>query len=583
MNRGKPNRVIALFALAMCLFSLSRITVITASPAPADSVHSHMVFDYEPWRWEHPLPAAKLAADLNVGEPRTVRMIYFLPKDRQPQPDINATFDTLIRQVQQSYAEQMENHGFGRRTFQFETDADGSALVHHVKGKFDDAHYRTDMFYTVRDEVTELFDPTKNIYLVSLDVSDAPYCGLALPWGPEGGMAVIDYEIFENEHAWSCGNVAVIAHELGHTFGVAHDYFRNAVRSPSSYHTDWMVTSFAAAEWLAAHRYFNAGKSYPERDEPTTIQMHPPHGVPPNAIRLRFEVTDHDGLHQTQLHNSTDEAVDFRGINGEMATVEFVTPEVTEAPGNEVVLRVVDVYGNVKSFRYPIDILALLTPEKVSILDGNLAAVLRDTLDLAPGETVTQLDMLRIRKFQASSRQITDLTGLEHAVNLIDLDLRGNEIHDITPLAGLIILEVLGLGNNSISDIQPLMQMNNLQRLHLSGNSVSDLSPLAGLTNLKVIWLSGNPIGSTAPLHGLLRRNPFLDIHGVTIAPAAQCPGDFDNNGMVNIPDFLLFVKVFGTSSGDATYNALMDMDGSGVVDIPDFLLFVGVFGTTCE
>ena len=60
-------------------------------------------------------------------------------------------------------------------------------------------------------------------------------------------------------------------------------------------------------------------------------------------------------------------------------------------------------------------------------------------------------------------------------------------------------------------------------------------------------------------------------------------PGDFDDNGMVNIADFLLFTGVFGTSSGDANYNALMDMDGNGKIGISDFLSFVGVFGTTCE
>ena len=61
------------------------------------------------------------------------------------------------------------------------------------------------------------------------------------------------------------------------------------------------------------------------------------------------------------------------------------------------------------------------------------------------------------------------------------------------------------------------------------------------------------------------------------------CPGDFDNNGIVEFADFLSFVAVYGTSSGDANYNALMDMDGNGVIDFRDFLLFAGVFGTTCE
>lgn len=77
-----------------------------------------------------------------------------------------------------------------------------------------------------------------------------------------------------------------------------------------------------------------------------------------------------------------------------------------------------------------------------------------------------------------------------------------------------------------------------------------------------------------------------LDVSNAVLSftqQAAICPGDFDDNGMVNIADFLLFTGVFGTSSGDANYNALMDMDGNGEIGIADFLLFANVFGTTCE
>ena len=39
-----------------------------------------------------------------------VRLIYFLPKDRQPQADIDAKFDEWIKEVQHRYANQMEEH-----------------------------------------------------------------------------------------------------------------------------------------------------------------------------------------------------------------------------------------------------------------------------------------------------------------------------------------------------------------------------------------------------------------------------------------------------------------------------------------
>ena len=484
-----------LFALIGLI--LSPPTVVYASSLPPDRVPFCAPFDYEQWRRDHPLPAGKRLAGLNVGEPRTVRLIYFIPNDRTPQQDIDAKMDEVMKNVQLSYEEVMEYHGFGRRTFTLETDATGKAVVHHVKGKFNDEYYHTDTFRKVIDEETaEQFDPSANIYLVMLDVIDSP-CGLGGSFGPEGGVGLISA---------SCFNVFVAAHELGHAFGLAHDQFRNATRSPSSYHTDWMVTSFCAAEWLDAHRYFNRGQTYPQADEPTTIQMLPPLAVPPNAIRLRFEVTDPDGLHQAQLHKHWGDAIDCQGLDldGESASVEFVTFEVTEAPGDRVKLRVVDVYGNVTEHWETIDITALLPPEVVSIPDANLAAVVRETLGLAPGDAISQLDMLKLESLEATGRQITDLTGLEYAVNLKGLHLGDNQISDITPLEESTIIEGLELYNNNISDLSPLAGLTNLTSLNLDGNSVSDLSPLAGLRlTLQYLNLNGNSVSDLSPLAGL--------------------------------------------------------------------------------
>ena len=134
----------ALFALIGLI--LSPLVVAHASSPPADRVPLCPQFNSEQWQRDRPRPAAKRLAGLNVGEPRTVRLIYFLPNDRTPQQDIDATLDELIKNVQLSYEEVMEYHGFGRRTFTLETDATGKAVVHHVKGKFNDEYYHTDTF-----------------------------------------------------------------------------------------------------------------------------------------------------------------------------------------------------------------------------------------------------------------------------------------------------------------------------------------------------------------------------------------------------------------------------------------------------
>ncbi len=56
---------------------------------------------------------------------------------------------------------------------------------------------------------------------------------------------------------------------------------------------------------------------------------------------------------------------------------------------------------------------------------------------------------------------------------------------------------------------------------------------------------------------------------------------DFDQNGIVDLPDFLLFVEHFGTSRGDETYEDRFDLDSDGAIEFSDFLIFASNFGKT--
>ena len=55
---------------------------------------------------------------------------------------------------------------------------------------------------------------------------------------------------------------------------------------------------------------------------------------------------------------------------------------------------------------------------------------------------------------------------------------------------------------------------------------------------------------------------------------------DFNDDGTVGIPDFLEFVNHFGTSRGDARYDAKYDLDNNGAIGVSDFLIFVDSFGS---
>ena len=96
-----------------------------------------------------------------------VRIIYFIPKDRAPQPDIDVKIDGQIKDMQQYYADQMEGHGYGRKTFQFETDALGKTVVHRVNGKFEGQHYLNETYISVNEELAERFDLSETYLLHS--------------------------------------------------------------------------------------------------------------------------------------------------------------------------------------------------------------------------------------------------------------------------------------------------------------------------------------------------------------------------------------------------------------------------------
>lgn len=84
-------------------------------------------------------------------------------------------------------------------------------------------------------------------------------------------------------------------------------------------------------------------------------------------------------------------------------------------------------------------------------------------------------------------------------------------------------------------------------------------------------------LGTVSVLSLLLLISP-RPLFSQNSSPASS---DFSGNGVVDIPDFLLFVDVFGSKEGQEKYDAKYDLDGNGEIGIPDFLIFVDNFGQT--
>ncbi len=114
---------------------------------------------------------------------------------------------------------------------------------------------------------------------------------------------------------------------------------------------------------------------------------------------------------------------------------------------------------------------------------------------------------------------VADLSGLEHLVNITELDLTQNQVTDLSPIASLTKLTSLELAQNDITDISPLTSLTNLTFLRIQDNLVTDISPLAGLTKLTELNLWTNEISDISPLAALtdlakinLTKNKISDL-----------------------------------------------------------------------
>ena len=228
---------------------------------------------------------------LNVGQPREVRLIYFLPSDHPYHPEVVQLMKDRILQVQTFFAEQMEAHGYGNKTFRVETDASGEPMVHRVDGQYPDHHYSNYWGSILWPEIGDVFNRYTNIYLI-VHGSTKETGGEGGKWGKNAGTAVVESDV----------NFTTTAHELGHAFGLWHD-FRDGSHLMSYGPGSKDQLAACHAEYLAVHPYFNPDTPIEQRPPPT-IELISPRTYPADAksIPIRLKASDSDGLHQAILH-----------------------------------------------------------------------------------------------------------------------------------------------------------------------------------------------------------------------------------------------------------------------------------------
>lgn len=541
-----------------------------------------------------------------------VRLLYFLPNDRSAQVDIDTKMDTLIKEVQQFYAEQMHNHGFDRKTFTFEANATGNALVHHINGKFSSGYYNSGTLEKVLEEIEGQFDLSQNIYLIAIDIGsetiDHNWCGQGGLHGSVGGMAIVPASgiCFAGDTG-----VATVAHELGHAFGLKHDFRNNAYMM--SYGGNKNQLSHCAVEWLDVNRYFN--DSQISFNEPTTIVMRPPIALPSNTIHFRFEVTDVDELHQAQFLIPTNVSDPAEGtklhscklLNSEMMQIAFTTTGLTVGSATEIELQVIDINGFITQKTFPIiqdDIfhVDINNDGSVDVLDLDLVTASLGTnavedanpnpdvnkdgfvnredlliiVDVLESEEITPTGPTTIATVQLMPQTVespgigeqltfslnitegTNVSGYQATVSYDTTALRYVEsaVGDYLP-SGAFFIPPVSVGNTVTLAASALVGESNGDGT-LATITFEVVAVKASTLNLSNVLLTDGASVSTSPK---------IEATEIT-EPPPNLPEDVNGDGIVNVLDLLFVALHYGQTLSDRA-----DVNGDGIVNIDDLIL----------
>ena len=300
----------------------------------------------------------------------TVRIVYSLPKDKKPSPNITQKLDKAIREVQDFYADEMERHGFGRKTFTFETDKNGKAKIYLIK----ENQIRN---YDLLNDIWLVYVDDKSKLLRSVPLINDYYNYNRTFWYPTKKI------IWKEEVKGFIGRRTIvsvskkgfdwrlIAYELKHQFAALDGKYRvnesNAlkrfffrVNNMMPWGKGWAKLSRCEAELLDKSRFFNPNQPFFDKSPKMDMRV-----AIPKASGLRhfiFEVADEDGMHQVQLFvlrnvkNLLSVEVKFyecQALDGK--TKASVVFEISDPEIMNVVLRMIDMHGNIASREFQIE------------------------------------------------------------------------------------------------------------------------------------------------------------------------------------------------------------------------------------
>lgn len=195
--------------------------------------------------------------------------------------------------------------------------------------------------------------------------------------------------------------------------------------------------------------------------------------------------------------------------------------DITTASGCNGVLK-----GNIYTtgpVTAPCAVIASFHPDsEVVFPDPKLDAAMRKLLKIDAGVAIPKSRVAALTYLDVDFQNIVNLQGLQHAVNLVNLQARTNKIERLEPLQNLSKLRDLYLDYNPVVDLSPLKNLTDLRRLYIYQAKTEDLSPLQGLA-LTGLGLSNPAVLDLSPLRGMpLESFSLLSSATSDISPLAD-------------------------------------------------------------
>lgn len=281
----------------------------------------------------------------DLGKPYKVRLVYFVPTDKEAKSNYQEKAEVLMRVVADIYRREMKANGQKTRGLDFEFDEDGKLKVHLVKGTHPSVFYTGEPFNVDRllnsqqQEIWEKTGYSRNRPTLCFSEAGAVAEAMPIPH-VYSGFACVSGDIFRPEvtantieeqiqnfmdttpvkkvggtetrprNKESQTSNGVLSHELGHIFGMLHDTRdpRNIMMrgydnlgqmyDPKTAGKRPVRFSRAHARMAGTSRFFNESMNEQDTTPPEIHEFKlasPPKGGQ-NKIRISFKLSDDEGL-----------------------------------------------------------------------------------------------------------------------------------------------------------------------------------------------------------------------------------------------------------------------------------------------